>query len=618
MVTIDPFAEARGVSLGAVPWIEAFSALSSVALVSVDTQLRVLHWPMAAEMLLGWPAARAVGYGLGSVLSLPSTTQAALREAMLSSATLADVVLPARRIGGVRCLLRASFRPVLDAAGATLGAAVALRADEHSSADAGASASVGGLDAIRHVLDELPWAIVLVDAVGTAVVANAAARLQFSIDDGSACCPVFCGSGGEGCRSRNLIAAVQKPVFWEMAWKGRRYDMTSVPIALGSGAADHVLYLAQSPHDQLSPELKKFYRAVNENMSGVVIADEFGAIEYANPRASEILGYSHPELIGRDVRSFSTLPGEPVLNVDHQPLRQGALELTIHRADGDRRRVQVAISDIRADDGHISNWMFLFDDVSTRRALEASERELRDQVAHAARLAAVGEIASMIAHEINQPLASIANYGRGMLLRLDRGRSDEASLREALREIVGQVDRAGAIVQNVRGLVRRMPAATRPVDINALILSLQPTFRLLANGTKIRIEPQLDPRCARVGADATQIEQVLVNLVKNAIEASQPLPESERRVIVRTNALVSGGACVEIEDRAPMLSAEALTRVGQPFYTTKPEGLGLGLSITRTLLEYHGTRLGILPLQNSGKIFHFELKPPNDEPEINP
>lgn len=601
----------------AVAWIEAFADLSGEALVTVDPQMRVLHWPMAAEMLLGWPALRAVGYGLGSVLSLPSATQAALREAMLARATLADVAMPARRIGGVRCLLRASLRPVVDMNGVVLGAAVSLRPDDngqHASAEADARARFAG---VRRILDLLPYPVALVDALGTVVLANVAARERLEIAEGVPCCNGLCASGDERCRSQRILAAPAAPMFWDFEWRRQRFDMSAQALALagtppGAGP-DHVLYLAQPAQSALSPELKKFFRAVNENMSGVVIADEHGAIEYANPRASEILGYSHPELIGRDVRSFSTAPGKPGLDIEHRPLRQGTLELTIRRADRESRRVRVVISDIRADDGRVSNWMLLFDDVTTRRALEASERELREQLAHAARLAAVGEIASMIAHEINQPLASIANYGRGMLLRMDRGRADDASLREALSEIVGQVDRAGAIVQNVRGLVRRRPAATEAVDINALIRAHQPTFRLLARGTKVRVDLDLDARAGAVSADPSQIDQVLTNLVKNAIEASAVLPEGLCRVIVRTRALVSGGVGVEVEDHAPIPAQGVLEKIGNPFFTTKPEGLGLGLSISRTLLEYHGTRLGILQLPDAGKIFHFELKPANHE-----
>jgi len=604
--------EDAGTAHSAVAWVEAFADLSGEALVTVDSQLRVLHWPMAAEVLLGWPATRAVGFGLGSVLSLPSATQAALREAMLARATLADVALPARRIGGVRCLLRASLRPVVDARGVMLGAAVSLRPEDREMPSAQASVAQR-FDTTRKLLDLLPWPVALADALGTLVLANEAARKQLDLMEGVSCCTSLCTRGGDRCRSRRILATPAAPVFWEFESHGQRFDMSATPVSVADGKPDHVLYLAQPAQSLLSPELKKFFRAVNENMSGVVIADENGAIEYANPRASEILGYSHPELIGRDVRTFPTAPGEPGLDMEDQPLRQGTMEMTVHRADGDPRRVRVVVSDIRAEDGRVSNWMFLFDDITTRRALEASERELREQVAHAARLAAVGEIASMIAHEINQPLASIANYGRGMLLRLDRGKADEASLREALSEIVGQVDRAGTIVQNVRGLVRRRPASTQAVDLNVLIESLQPTFRLLAGGTKVRVELELDERSGRVGIDPTQIEQVLVNLVKNAIEASLALAENERRVTVRTRALVPAGVGVEVEDRAAMPPEDMLERIGKPFFTTKPEGLGLGLSISRTLLEYHGTRLGILPLQDDGKVFHFELKNANDD-----
>lgn len=586
-------------------WIEAFASLSGEVLIVLDPSLRVLYWPQSAELLLGWPTGRTLGFGLGSVLSLPSATQAALRDAIEARSTLADVVLPARRIGGMRCRLRATLQPVVGDGGVLLGAAISLRNDEPDSPLPAPSVDLSPL------LEPLPVPVALVDAAGTVRIANELARATLGMESGRPCCEAFCNRFSGGCRTRRILIG-QGPSFWEAEDNGRHFDMTATPLSLHKAEANAVLYFGVPSSSQLTPELRKFYRAVNENMSGVVIADSDGRIEYANPRASEILGYSLPEITGRDVRSFTHSPELLAVSTRQPPLRQGSSEMPVYRQDGSPRRVRIAISDIRGHDGHIGNWVILFDDVSEHRALEAKEQALREQLAHAARLAAVGEIASMIAHEINQPLSSIANYGRGMLLRMARGPIGEGDLREALDEIVAQVGRADRIIQNVRSLARKRQAAVRATSINETIAANQAVFRLLASSTGVRIELQPDSHQPIVTADPVQIEQVLVNLVKNAVDASTALPPEQRVVTVRSRTLEDGRVSIEVEDRAPMPPAEIFERIGEPFFTTKAEGLGLGLSITRTLLEYHGTRLGIRPGPDGRKIFHFELEPAKD------
>ncbi|HNM23473.1 MAG TPA: ATP-binding protein, partial [Rhodocyclaceae bacterium] len=129
-------------------------------------------------------------------------------------------------------------------------------------------------------------------------------------------------------------------------------------------------------------------------------------------------------------------------------------------------------------------------------------------------------------------------------------------------------------------------------------------------GVRIVLDPA--PELVSLTADASQIEQVLVNLVKNAIEACESLDSDARRVVIRTRPGASGGIAVEVEDPAPMLAPEILKRIGEPFFTTKADGLGLGLSISRTLLENYGCRLSIRPLDGGGKAFHFELPPPHE------
>ncbi len=588
-------------------WVGAFAELAHTVFVPTDPQLRIVHWPASAEALTGWRAERAVGFGLGTVLSLARATLVDLRSAIDAGIDLNDVLLPARRQGGSRCQLRAGARIVRDEGGATIGVAWSLRLEiPPGTTVPPADSSVLDLALARwtRAFDRLPFPVALVDTVGSVRLANTQASHLLGVEVGRPCCSTLCGAAGPQCRNSRALRSLT-PAHWEFETQGKRLDMSALPIAIHGEAPDFVLCFGTPSEPHLSAELRKFFRAVDENLVGVVITDASARVEYANQRASEILGCSPLELVSRDVREFYSPP--PYGNsAAHIPLEQGSLEVQVQRGDGDLRPVRAAISDIPDEDGQIANWVILLDDISERRALEARERDLREQVARSARLAAVGEIATMIAHEINQPLSNIANFGRGLLHRLARGKVDESALTDTLEEIVRQIERADTVVRNVRRLARSPAAKTTSADANALINANLPTFHLLARSAGVRIDTDLAGTLPAVPADASQIEQVLINLVKNAVEVCESLPAETRRVTVRTR-LAAGGVAIEVADPAPMLSPESLKRIGEPFYTTKPDGLGLGLSISRTLLENHGSRLSVRPQPEGGKAFHFEL-----------
>lgn len=594
-------------------WHRAFGEISAAAPVATDLQFRVLDWPPSAEALIGWPAQRALGFGLGSVLSLSRETVAALHDTVEAGHALNNVQLPARRLGGTRCQLACSLRVVRDDRGTPLGVAWSLRTMSDGQTESGPTNPGLGEAIWKQALTTLPFPFALVDAIGTVRFANETARELLGMEVGKPCCCDLCTEAGSNCKT-NRAARSATPSYWEVEIGNRRLDMSAIPVAEVGEQPDFVACFGLPSEPHLSGELRKFFRAVDENLVGVVITDVGGYVEYANPRACDVLGSSPIELVNRRIQSFYSPAPHRDGEVAAPDLAQGSLEVQIARPDGSVRPVRVAITDIAGDDGSVCNWVVLIDDMSERRALETRERQLREQLAHAARLAAVGEIATMIAHEINQPLSSIANFGKGLLHRIRRGKVDETELRDSLEEIVRQVERAGSVVRNVRTLARRRSANTIWLDVNRLVEDALPSCYLLAQGTGWRIVAELGEKLPQVRADRSQIEQVLLNLVRNAIEASECLPNGERKVIIRTHGGSDGVVTIEVEDHAPMLPQPLVARLGEPFFTTKPGGLGLGLSISRTLLENHGSRLAIRALADQGKIFHFELRT-CDEPD---
>jgi C4-dicarboxylate-specific signal transduction histidine kinase len=267
----------------------------------------------------------------------------------------------------------------------------------------------------------------------------------------------------------------------------------------------------------------------------------------------------------------------------------------------DRRRAEAAVRRLAAR---------LESRVAERTvALEQAHQALRQhqaELAHALRLHTVGEMAAALAHEINQPLGAITNYAQGGVQRLRTGPVDPATLREAFEEIAREGMRAGQIIRGLRNLVQRETAVSDDVDVNALaaeaVRLLEPQARV--HGVTVRLEgaPTLSP----VQADGTQIEQVMLNLMLNGMEAAATAAGARREVVVATTEQ-EGAVEVAVSDTGSGFAPGVERRLFTPFFTTKSHGLGLGLAISRSIVECHGGRLWAMSHPGAGATFRFSL-----------
>lgn len=231
-----------------------------------------------------------------------------------------------------------------------------------------------------------------------------------------------------------------------------------------------------------------------------------------------------------------------------------------------------------------------------RQALEERDKAhariqaQQDEAEHLSRLSILGEMSGVLAHELNQPLASIANFADSMVRRLEAGRYTPEVLAEASRAIGSEAQRAGGIVRRIRAFARKRTAvrqASRPGDL--VHESVDLFCGMLPHPPAITVADTLPPSSAVLG-DPLQLQQVLLNLLKNAWDAMQAQPPGERRIDIALRR--EGGQClIEVRDHGPGLADEQLARLFEPFFTTKPEGLGLGLSICRSIVEAHAGRL---------------------------
>lgn len=240
----------------------------------------------------------------------------------------------------------------------------------------------------------------------------------------------------------------------------------------------------------------------------------------------------------------------------------------------------------------------------------ARHRAERDQFS---RLGILGEMASNIAHELNQPLGAIVNYARGMSRLLEGGRADPALLADAAQAVAAQAERAAGIIQRIRGFVRRRQPRRERLDINEVVAETLALFETMAGRRGIAVHVHLAEDPPLVSMDRVEIQQVLLNILQNAVDASRGVDEAGDGITVRTSA-AEGGVKVAVRDCGPGLTPEAAARLFEPFFTTKPEGLGLGLSICRTIIESHGGRLWAHPNPGRGLTLRFTLPAAEEAP----
>jgi two-component system sensor kinase FixL len=250
-------------------------------------------------------------------------------------------------------------------------------------------------------------------------------------------------------------------------------------------------------------------------------------------------------------------------------------------------------------------------DLTERQRTEARLQELQSELVHISRLTALGEMASALAHELNQPLSAIANYMKGSR-RLLEGKSDEQSLmvREAVDKAAEQSLRAGQIIRRLRDFVSRGESERRVENIKKLVEEASALALVGAKDSGVRVRFKLDPDLEWVLADKVQIQQVMLNLMRNAIDAME---QSDRRELtISTEPGQDDTIVVSVTDTGPGIAPEIASQLFQPFVTTKAQGMGVGLSISRTIVEAHGGQISAESNPGGGTIFHFTLRTMTD------
>jgi two-component system sensor histidine kinase DctS len=359
-----------------------------------------------------------------------------------------------------------------------------------------------------------------------------------------------------------------------------------------------------------------FRTAMEDSLTvGMRARDLLGRVIYVNPAFCKITGFSRDELVGSTPPMAYWVPEQ----IDetfalHQAVLAGnapkdGFEITFQRKNGEHFEALVYEAKLIDGNGQHTGWMASVLDISERKRTEELARQQQEQLQFTARLVTMGEMASTLAHELNQPLAAIASYNTGCLNLMDSADFKADEIRPALEKIGVQAQRAGKIIRRVHDFVRKSEPKRAPCQIAEVIDDCLGFIEADARKRHVHIECTI-PELPDVLADRMMLEQVLLNLIRNGMDAMGEIAESERRlnisVVGRANELE-----IQVSDQGCGIAAEIKDKLFTAFFTTKPDGMGIGLSICRSIIEFHRGRLWAednpQSATESGTIFHITL-----------
>jgi PAS domain S-box-containing protein len=254
-------------------------------------------------------------------------------------------------------------------------------------------------------------------------------------------------------------------------------------------------------------------------------------------------------------------------------------------------------------------WMtgVLFD-ITDRKEAELQAQQNRDELSHLSRVAAMGELAASIAHELNQPLSGITSNAAAGQRFIDRGKVDLRELHDLLGDIVADGRRAGDVIRGIQSMVKKDISAHRRINLNDIVISVVRMVKPNAMLHSCQLGTFLDPDLPTVEGDPVQLQQVLLNLIINAFEAMRATPLSRRKVVIATENDPDGATSVSVRDYGVGIPEDARERLFDHFFTTKREGLGMGLAIVRSIVESHGGTIAAENAEGGGARFHFTVR----------
>jgi two-component system sensor kinase FixL len=349
----------------------------------------------------------------------------------------------------------------------------------------------------------------------------------------------------------------------------------------------------------------------------MIVIDERGIMQYFSSAAERLFGCGAKEAIGQNVKMLMPSPYreshdaylDRYLTTGERRIIGIGRVVVGQRRDGSTFPMELAVGEMKSGDRRFFTGFIR--DLTERQKTEARLQELQSELVHISRLTAMGEMASTLAHELNQPLSAISNYLKGSRRLLDNADNENASmLRDAMDKAADQAMRAGQIIRRLRDFVARGESERRVENITKLVEEASALALVGVKDRGIRVNFRFDPSVDLVLADRVQVQQVLLNLIRNAMEAME---SSEKRdLMIAVEPVDDSLVKVSVTDSGSGISPEIAEQLFQPFITSKRHGMGVGLSISRTIIEAHGGRIWAEPNPAGGTIFNFTLTAVNE------
>jgi PAS domain S-box-containing protein len=354
----------------------------------------------------------------------------------------------------------------------------------------------------------------------------------------------------------------------------------------------------------------KIRRMVYSNIIGIFIWSADGRIIDANDAYLRIIGYDRGDLIAGHLNWRDLTPPEWRGADDRRAAQLEAggtaqpYEKEYFRSDGSRVPVLVGAT---AFEGTPDEGVGFVLDLTDRKRVERAYAQVQTELAHANRVATMGHLTASIAHEINQPIGAAITYANAALNWLRPQSPNLAEARCALGHVVEAGIRGGTVIDRIRALSKKAPPRKERVDINEAVLEIVELTRGEMTNNAVSVKLQLAESLPAVQGDRVQVQQVILNLLINAIEAMSAMSEGPRELLISTGESEPGDVLVAVRDSGPGLAPESADRLFESFYTTKPGGLGMGLSICRSIIEAHKGRLWATANIPRGEVFQFTL-----------
>lgn len=425
----------------------------------------------------------------------------------------------------------------------------------------------------------------------------------------------WCGLG-----SRPTAETVTVPTGEVSVGEGQRFfDLLAQPLVDSETDPERMLGILVDVTEQVRRHAETL-AILDTAVDAIILIDEAGVIETFNAAARKLFGYAPDEVVGQPV---DMLMPEPHRSRHHEYMRRYmetgekriigvGRELEALSRSGERIPIYLAVSEIRLQGRR--RFTGIIRDLSERHATQETLADQRERLAHVGRLSTMGEMTASIAHEINQPLTAIAMYAQSSLKLLQRDPPDVDKLSAALEKLNTQSLRAGAIIERIQRFARARESEREHVAINALLRDLVKLAEGDARLHDVTITFDLQNDLPAIHCDPIQIQQVALNLIRNAIDAMKGIDcRYGNAIFISSRQLADGRLEVGVADQGPGVAADQADSLFKPFHTTKKDGMGMGLSICKTIIAEHGGELAFRNNPDHGVTFYFTL--PSGEPD---